>query len=631
MNTSLICIPILPLVGFLINALLGNKLSKGISGTLATLFVLVPFGLALQLFFAIDETFEPITLNLIDWIEFADFKLPIALYLDQLSIMFTLVITGVGSLIHLYSMGYMHDDAGHNRFFMYLNLFVFFMLMLVLGSNFAVTFIGWEGVGLCSYLLIGFWYTNPDYNDAAKKAFVMNRIGDLGYLLAMFLLFRHFNTLEYTSIFQAADKFSLNDGVIVAITALLFVGATGKSAQVPLFTWLPDAMAGPTPVSALIHAATMVTAGIYLLVRSNVLFSLAPITLEWVTIIGFATALYGAIVGLKQMDIKKVLAYSTVSQLGFMFIALGLGAYTTAFFHVLTHAFFKALLFLSAGSVIHAVSGEQDMRKMGGLWKHIPFTGWMYLIGSLAISGIPVFAGFFSKDEILANAFSRNPMLWGGLAMVSALTAFYMFRSFFLTFFGSYRGELKAEAIHESPLTMTIPLAVLAILSIVGGFIGVPEVLGGHHWLASFLKPIYPDTDLISELHLSHSTELALMTITVVLALISIVIAYITYVKRQNVPSLRDEQFDGLTKTLYNKLYIDELYQAIVVKPVMFLSDKLHAIAEIRIIDGLVNLMGTAAVQGSRVLRLAQTGNIGFYLFAITFGLIIIILINTTL
>ncbi|HSZ72794.1 MAG TPA: NADH-quinone oxidoreductase subunit L, partial [Cytophagaceae bacterium] len=426
-----------------------------------------------------------VTVKCFDWISAGNINISFSFLVDSLSLMMMMIITGIGFLIHLYSSSYMHGDEGFTRYFSYLNLFIVSMLLLVMGSNYVVMFAGWEGVGLCSYLLIGFWFKNDPYNDAAKKAFIMNRIGDLGFLMGLALIYKTFKTFDYAEIFSAAPNLfnpGMESMVIVAITLLLFIGATGKSAQIPLYTWLPDAMAGPTPVSALIHAATMVTAGIYMIIRSNVLYSMAPTTLAVITGIGIATAIFAATIGLVQNDIKKVLAYSTVSQLGYMFFALGLGAYNTAFFHVMTHAFFKALMFLGAGSVIHAMSGEQDIRFMGGLRKKLPITFITFMIGTLAISGIPPFAGFFSKDEILAAAYEHSPVLWALGILGAMFTTFYMFRLVFLTFFGEFRGTSdQAHHLHESPWAMTVPLMLLAFLSTFGGFLGVPQVLGGSN------------------------------------------------------------------------------------------------------------------------------------------------------
>jgi NADH-quinone oxidoreductase subunit L len=485
-------VPLFPLLGFIITGLFGKSLSKTVAGVVASGAILLSFIVSVLLFIELNGAGDNVshTVKLFDWIQAGKFSADLSLLIDPLSSVFLMIITGVGFLIHVYSTGYMHDDEGHNKFFSYLNLFVFFMLLLVLGSNFLVMFVGWEGVGLCSYLLIGFWFKNTNYNNAAKKAFIMNRIGDLGFLLGIFLIYVTFGSVSYSEVFAQAKFYTADEPVMIAITLLLFVGAIGKSAQLPLYTWLPDAMAGPTPVSALIHAATMVTAGIYMIARSNILYTLAPTSLHIVALIGVITAVFAATIGLLQNDIKKVLAYSTVSQLGYMFLALGMGAYTSAVFHVITHAFFKALLFLGAGSVIHAMGGEQDIRKMGGLKGHLPTTFATFLIGTIAIAGIPPFAGFFSKDEILAHAFAHNKIFWllgvGG----SVLTAFYMFRLLFLTFYGKFRGtHHQEEHLHESPKSITVPLMVLAGLSIVGGFIGLPEAFHAKHLLKVIFKP----------------------------------------------------------------------------------------------------------------------------------------------
>lgn len=534
-----------------------------------------------------------------------------------------LIVTGIGFLIHVYSTGYMHHDAGFGKFFSYLNLFIFFMLLLVLGSNYVVMFIGWEGVGLCSYLLIGFWFTNSSYASAAKKAFVMNRIGDLGFLIAVFLIFATFGSVEFASIFPQAASMTSGDNMLVLITILLFVGAAGKSAQIPLFTWLPDAMAGPTPVSALIHAATMVTAGIYMIARSNILFTLSPLTLDIVAVIGLATAILAACIALTQNDIKKVLAYSTVSQLGYMFLGLGVGAYTGAFFHVITHAFFKALLFLCAGSVIHAMSNEQDMRQMGGLRKKLPVTFFTMLMGTIAISGLPPFSGFFSKDEILAHTYDHNKVLWVIGVIGAMLTAFYMFRMMFLTFFGSFRGtQEQANHLHESPKSMTIPLIVLAILSVIGGFIGVPEVLGGSHWLAGFLSPVFEaSASITGVLHLDHSTEYILMAVSVAGALIAALLAYSRYVRSGRVPVADGAERPALANLSYNKFYIDEIYNAIITRPLDALSSFFFKVIDKAGIDGIVNGFGKGALESSKGLRLLQTGNIGFYIFVMVISI----------
>jgi NADH-quinone oxidoreductase subunit L len=511
---------------------------------------------------------------------------------------------------------------------MYLNLFIFFMLLLVMGSNYLLMFVGWEGVGLCSYLLIGFWFKNQDYNDAAKKAFIMNRIGDLGLILGVILIFIHFGSINYQDVFAKAGEFPMGSEIITWITILLFVGAIGKSAQIPLYTWLPDAMAGPTPVSALIHAATMVTAGIYMIARNNVLYTLSPLALEIVTVIGLATALFAATIAIAQTDIKKVLAYSTVSQLGLMFVALGLGAYTTGIFHMATHAFFKALLFLGAGSVIHGLSNEQDLRKMGGLRKYLPVTFITFLIGTLAISGIPPFAGFFSKDEILANAFAHNPVVWGLAAFASLLTAFYMFRLFFLTFAGTTRASEEVKHhIHESPKSMTVPLMVLAVLSLLGGFMGVPEVLGGSHALAHFLDPVFAQSESLSAAHhhLDHSTELNLMGVIVGLTFVMILIAYFLYVRGKRIPAPDGITLGATHRLLRNKYYVDELYESTIVKPIQFLSKVFDSVVEKLFIDNIVNSTGRIVTWGSKTLRLVQTGNTGFYIFAMVISIIILL------
>ncbi len=628
MNQYIWLIPILPLAGFIINGLGRNSLSKNVIGFIGSLLVLVSFGLSLAVFFQIKSSGHPINVTYFDWITVASLKIPFAFLVDQLSAIMLLIITGVGFLIHLYSIGYMHDDNGFGKFFAYLNLFVFFMLLLVMGSNYLIMFIGWEGVGLCSYLLIGFWYTNPSYADAAKKAFVMNRIGDLGFLLGIFLIIHIFGSIDFAVIFPKAATLTASQAVpLTAITLLLFVGAVGKSAQLPLFTWLPDAMAGPTPVSALIHAATMVTAGIYMIARSNIFYSMSPFTMELVAIIGLATALFAALIALTQTDIKKVLAYSTVSQLGYMFLGLGVGAYTGAFFHVLTHAFFKALLFLGAGSVIHAMGGEQDMRKMGGLKGKIKVTFATMLIGTIAIAGIPPFSGFFSKDEILAHAYAHSTTFYVIGVFTAMLTSFYMFRMLYLTFYGKFRGTHEQEHhVHESPATMTIPLIVLAILSMIGGMIGVPEVLGGHHELEHFLAPVFEKSNaVLGEHHLQANTEFILMGTSVLVALVALIYAYLKYAKGGSIPVADTEERPALTSLSYNKFYIDELYDMIIRKPLDFLSTFFYNVVERLGIDGLVNGLGKGTIETSKGLRLLQTGNVGFYIFIMVLGIIAVL------
>jgi NADH-quinone oxidoreductase subunit L len=627
-----VLIPGLPFLGFLLNGLLNKRLSGTVAGAIGTLAVLGSFGLSLFLFLNFQYQY---TVNLFDWISVGSLQIPFSYQIDQLSLLMLLLITGVGTLIHIYSIGYMHHDENVGKFFSFLNLFVFSMLILVLGANFVILFIGWEGVGLCSYLLIGFWNKNTSYNNAAKKAFIINRVGDLGFLLGIFLMYLTFNSVQYAEVFQKASLGQFGTygvGVCTVITLLLFVGAMGKSAQLPLYTWLPDAMAGPTPVSALIHAATMVTAGIYLVLRSNVLFTLAPQTLEVVGIIGLATALFAATIGLAQNDIKKVLAYSTVSQLGYMFLALGVMGYTSSFFHVLTHAFFKALLFLGAGSVIHAMSNEQDMRRMGGLRKALPITFLTMLIGCLAISGIPPFAGFFSKDEILSHVYEHSKVMWAIGVFTSFLTAFYMFRLLFLTFFGEFRGtEEQRHHLHESPASMTLPLIVLAVLSAVGGFMGAPMFVG-KHFLADYLAPIFTYSKQILPAAFTtepeHSTELMLMGISVLVAVIGIVLAYVQYVARAQRPAEDDAQRSAPESLVYHKYYIDELYDTIIVKPVMALSTGLYKFVENGIIDPIVNGVGRVTLAGGRALRYVQTGSVETYLILMVIGIVLILGLN---
>ena len=623
-------VPVFPLIGFLINGLGRNFWSKTLVSWIGSVAILASFALSLGIFLELNASdVKSFTVPLFDWIQVGALRIPFSFLVDPLSSIMLLIVTGIGFLIHVYSAGYMHSDAGFAKFFAYLNLFIFFMLLLVLGSNYVVLFIGWEGVGLCSYLLIGFWFTNANYASAAKKAFIMNRIGDLGFLLAVFFIYSTFGSVEFANVFPQAALLPSGSTILVVITLLLFVGATGKSAQLPLFTWLPDAMAGPTPVSALIHAATMVTAGIYMIARSNILFTLAPLTMNIVAIVGLSTAIVAALIAITQNDIKKVLAYSTVSQLGYMFLGLGVGAYTGAFFHVITHAFFKALLFLGAGSVIHAMHHEQDMRNMGGLKAKLPITFFTMLMGTIAISGLPPFSGFFSKDEILAHVYEHNPTLWVIGVIGAMLTAFYMFRMLFLTFWGSFRGTKEQEKhLHESPKSMTIPLVVLAILSVFGGLIGVPEVLGGHHWLAQFLSPVLVYTKAVSgeAVPLDHATEYLLMGISVGAALLAIGIAYVTYVSRKVLPISDAENRSFLSKLSYHKFYIDEVYEALITRPLDAISTFFYKVVDKLGIDGLVNGAGTTAKEASKTLRLIQTGNVGFYIFMMVAGIVALLI-----
>jgi NADH-quinone oxidoreductase subunit L len=618
MDTSLVLVLLLaPFLGFLFNVFLGKKAGKSIVGIVGTLSVVVSFAVTLYLFGNANQ--EPVVINLFDWISIQRFDVNFGFLIDQLSLIWLLFVTGIGSLIHLYSISYMHDDEKIHSFFAYLNLFVFFMITLVIGSNLLVMFIGWEGVGLCSYLLIGFWYKNQDFNDAAKKAFIMNRIGDLGFLIGIFIVGSLFNTLDFTSLKTIITTASdVNDFWIAAAALALFIGATGKSAQIPLYTWLPDAMAGPTPVSALIHAATMVTAGIFMITRLNFLFDMAPSVQNLIAIIGAITALVAATIALVQNDIKKVLAYSTVSQLGLMFLALGLGAYEVAVFHVITHAFFKACLFLGSGSVIHGLHGEQDMRKMGGLKKAMPITFITMLIAALAISGIFPLAGFWSKDEILMTAFHANKTLWVIGSIASIMTAFYMFRLIYLTFFNSFRGtEEQKHHLHESPSLITLPLIILAILSFFGGLISLP----GHSWLNEYLAPIF--SKVTQKEHAFGTTEYMLMAVATIGAIIGIAIAYKKYLKDNTIPS-EDAEIAGVSKVLYNKYYVDEVYDAIFVKPTNVISSFFRDSVETTLsalVFGLGKVTNEIALQGKKV----HNGSVGLYLFAFVIGVIVII------
>ncbi len=622
-------IPLFPLMGFLINGLLGKFLPKGSGGWIGTTAILASFVCVLFLFNWVD-TANSIQIDLFSWIAFTGMDISFGLLVDPLTIIMMLVITGVGFLIHLYSIGYMKHDEGFTRFFVYLNLFIFFMLLLVMGSNFLVMFIGWEGVGLCSYLLIGFWFKNESYNDAAQKAFVMNRIGDLGFLLGMFFILFHFGTLDFGAIEKLAPGFSSQTGLLTTITLLLFVGAIGKSAQLPLYTWLPDAMAGPTPVSALIHAATMVTAGIYMVVRSNILFAMAPISLSVILAIGVATSVFAALIGLKQNDIKKVLAYSTVSQLGLMFAALGLGAFSSGIFHLVTHAFFKALLFLGAGSVIHALHGEQDIRNMGGLKKLIPITYITFLLAALAISGFPFLSGFFSKDEILAHAFEQNILIWIILSISSLLTAFYMFRLVYLTFFNNFRGSEETKShVHESPWSMTVPLIILCVLSVFGGLMGLPSVFHLNHWLSGYLSGI-TDASLPYLHHgetISHTLEIILMAVAGGGAIAAILFARHKYSTLKQLPP-DETALTGFEKLIYHKFYVDELYEKIISKPLLKISSWFGGFVDKQILDRLVTGSANIVDTGGKTLRLMQSGNTGFYVFAMVLGMIVLFIIR---
>lgn len=638
-QTSLLgWIILLPLIGATINGLFGAipwkkipRIPGDLAGVIASGCVFGSFALAVSLYLrltgkeGVSSAFEQTAFS---WIDVANFNIPMRFRVDALSGVLSLVVSGVGCLIHIYSIAYMHEDENPARYFTYLNMFTASMLILILGASLPILFIGWEGVGLCSYLLIGFWFEDIEKAKAGKKAFVVNRIGDLGFLLGMFLIFMHFSTLDFVELKEAMGSLSVEVGVgiLTVITLLLFVGATGKSAQIPLFVWLPDAMAGPTPVSALIHAATMVTAGVYMCCRLGFLFSLAPITSTVIAVIGVGTAFVAATIAIVQTDIKKVLAYSTVSQLGYMFLAVGVGAYTTAIFHLMTHAFFKALMFLGSGSVIHACGGEQDMRKMGGLQKYMPITYWTFVVGTLAISGVPIFSGFFSKDEILWQTFSSPlgglPLYIVGLA-TAGLTATYMGRLVCLTFLGKNRStEEVRHHLHESPPLMTVPLIILAVLAAFGGFLGVPHFLGGHaipNYLEHLLEGIVP----ASQGHGTLAMEWGLMLVSVMVAVGCLFLAKTLFLSK---PESREE--GPLFSFLYNSYYLNEFYEASVVRPIHALSVFLWKVVDVVVIDGAVLLSAKVSKISGRTLRLMHTGRLEHYLTALMLGMLVFLLIT---
>ncbi len=627
MENLVYAIILLPLFGFLINGLFGKSLPKMVVGSIATLVVFASFCIAVSLFLNFDAESQPVIVRAFEWFRVNGMQVNFSFQIDQLSLMMIMIITGIGSLIHLYSIGYMSHDKGFYKFFAYLNLFIFSMLLLVMGSNYLILFIGWEGVGLCSYLLIGFWYTNKEYGAAARKAFIMNRIGDLGMIIGILMIAYQTNAVDFLSVAQNSSKFELDSPVIIFITASLFIGAMGKSAQVPLFTWLPDAMAGPTPVSALIHAATMVTAGIYLVVRSNFLFSLAPTTMDGILFIGLLTALVAAFIGLRQNDIKKVLAYSTVSQLGFMFVALGVGAYTTAMFHLMTHAFFKALLFLGSGSVIHAMSGEQDMRFMGGLKKKIPITHITFLIGTLAISGFPFLSGMISKDEILVSVYGKSPVLWVILFLVATLTAIYMFRAYYLTFHGEFRGtEEQKHHVHESPSNMTIPLIVLAVLSVVGGFINLPHFIGHGEYakLGQWLQSIYVYDLELPEVN--FATEMILLALTVLMFFTVWFVVKNIYVNKKKM-ALPDEKYTGWERLSNRKLFLDELNNATFVRFIEGLGVGGNMFDK-GVLNRFVDFIGSGAEDSGRAAKKLQNGNVENYVLIMSLAIGIILIVN---
>jgi NADH-quinone oxidoreductase subunit L len=622
-NLNLWVIPILPLVGAAINGFLGKRASRAGVTAVALFFSGAAFAWALVVAARFSSLSLPYHEFFAHWIRSGSFSADFAFYLDQLSLVMLLVVTGVGFLIHIYSVGYMWDDPSYYRFFSYLNLFMFFMLTLVLAGNYLQMFIGWEGVGLASYLLIGFWFTKDSAASAGKKAFIVNRIGDFGFLIALFLLIKHFGSLNFDQVFGAVVPLPVETagaGLLTAIGILLMVGACGKSAQIPLYVWLPDAMEGPTPVSALIHAATMVTAGVYMVSRSHVIFERAPSALTVVAIIGTLTAFFAATIGIAQTDIKKVLAYSTISQLGYMFMACGVGAFSAGIFHLMTHAFFKGLLFLGAGSVIHAVGGEQDMRKMGGLKSFIPVTFGTMLIATLAIAGVPPLAGFWSKDEILWKAYQVSPVYWAIGVITAFITSFYMFRLLYMTFFGDYRGaQVDAHGHsshghdahghgepHESPMVMLVPLMILALLSLVGGFVG-----WGNHF-ENFLAPVFGTAEAVDSA--SHSTELLLMGVSVAVALFGWWLAYLLYCKRPELPQKIADSLGSFYQTVVHKYYIDELYAVLFVKPLIDGSTRiLWQDVDRKIIDAAVNDAGDGARHVSDEVRHMQSGNIRSY------------------
>ena len=631
-NTALLrWIILCPLVGVLFHAFVAPRLSRRSSSLVGPAMVGAAFAIALVAFkhlWGLEEGGALVD-RMFSWIAVGHVQVAAGLRFDALSGVMTLIVTGVGFLIHVYSTGYMEHDEDSVRFFLYLNLFMLAMLLLVLGDSILLFFVGWEGVGLCSYLLIGFWYEKNENADAGKKAFIVNRIGDAGFLLGVMLLFWSLGakgvwTLDFAEFRAHSD--AISPALATAVGLLLFVGATGKSAQIPLYVWLPDAMAGPTPVSALIHAATMVTAGVYMIARMSFLYALSPTALHVVAAIGATTALFAATIGLVQNDIKKVLAYSTVSQLGYMFLAMGVGAYAVGIFHLMTHAFFKGLLFLGAGSVIHGMGGEQDIRKMGGLRAKMPITFWTFAIACCAISGVPLFSGFFSKDAILFQAFASeygHPALWAIGVFAAMLTAFYMFRLLFLTFFGECRADHHtAEHAHESPPAMTLPLAVLAVLSIVGGYVGLPDRWLWGDRFSEFLAPVLPVQG-----HEQHSAglETALMAVSILAAAAGIALAYLFYVRSPEIPGRLSARFRGAYDALLNKYWVDELYGATAVGGTFWLADALWRFVDVTIIDGTVNGIGRVIQLQSSLWRRLQTGNVQHYALTFLGGAILVV------
>ncbi len=635
-------VPALPLAGAAINAIFSRKMPRWLVSVIGVGSVGLSFLVALAEFFTVLGAGAQGVFNvsIFSWIPVGNFKIDVAFLLDPLSALMLLVVTGVGFLIHVYSTGYMAEDESYGRFFTYLNLFVFSMLILVLGSNYLLMYVGWELVGLCSYLLISFWFTRPAAAAAGKKAFITTRIGDFGFGLGVILIFVTFGSLNFADVFaRAPQMFQLGAPIITTITLLLFAGAVGKSAQLPLYVWLPDAMEGPTPVSALIHAATMVTAGVYMVARSHVLFSLAPFSSEVVAVIGAVTALFAATIALTQMDLKRVLAYSTISQLGYMFLGVGVAAYGAGIFHLMTHAFFKALLFLAAGSVMHAMNGVIDMRQLGGLRSKMRWTYITFFAAALAISGFPLFSGFFSKDEILAQAFeSGHIILWAIGLLTAGLTAFYIFRAFFLTFHTQARwtedGGRKTESRHspssvvghpsfhphESPASMTVPLAILAVLAVVAGFVGMPSVMGPN-FLEGFFAPVFGEAAAA----IPAGTEWMFIGASVAVGLIGIGVAYWFYIASPEIPVNLAAQFKGIYTLLWNKYYVDEFYSAVFVEPGRRLAMFLWQVIDVQVIDGFANGLGRAMASFSGALRGWQTGYARAYALLMLVGTVIVI------
>ncbi len=628
-----------PLLGFLINGFRFRSQSYVIAGTVATLAVTVSFVCSILLFIellALPAESRRITAHFFEWINLGDLNINAAFVVDQISSIMLLIITGVGALIHLFSIGYMHHDKGVTKYFSYLNFFVFNMLILVLGDSLVTMFVGWEGVGLCSYLLIGFWFSDSAKAAAGMKAFITNRVGDAAFLLGMFILFMTFGTLNFYELNALAPTTMEASwlGAVTLATLMLFIGATGKSAQIPLYVWLPDAMAGPTPVSALIHAATMVTAGVYMIIRLNPMFVAAPNTMMVIAIVGAATAVMAATIGVVQNDIKKVLAYSTVSQLGYMFLAVGVGAFGAGMMHLMTHAFFKALMFLGSGSVIHAMHEEQDIRKMGGLRKYLPVTHFTFILGWLAIIGFPFFSGFFSKDEILWQSFSSprgHTLLWVAGALGAVLTAFYMTRLMALTFWGKSRVDKNIHP-HESPWTMTVPLIILGILSVISGFIGVPHAIAefmGHipnywqQWLAPVIRPL-PIEELQSVTH-TLSEEYMLMGISVFLAMCSAIFAYVVYTKKKHIAENTAQSLKPIYNLLDNKYYVDEIYFGAIINPLVKQSRNLWYYIDVNVIDRMTHVASDVATNGGKLVKTLQNGNMQQYAMYVSLGLIIVL------